>query len=119
MTLFLGLNDAIQSWNALGLHAAMAFLILMQIVAWILAMRLFGDKVLPLAKNHLEHIQGSFDRLATNQEHSTEAYYALKDVQEAQSDLLRAHNELTRELIDRLPKNSRVKRLVDDEDANV
>lgn len=77
------------------------------------AIRLFREQVLPMARNHLEHVEQGYQDLAKAIGVQSEAVLGMRDVQTAQSEALRAHNELTRELIDRLPKNSRVKRLVD------
>ena len=77
------------------------------------ALRLFREQVLPMARNHLEHVEAGYKELATAIRTQSESLEGMRDVQTAQSEALRAHNELTRELIDRLPKNSRVKRLVD------
>jgi hypothetical protein len=69
-------------------------------------MALFRDHVLPLVTNHIEHLEVSYDKLAT-------AITGMKQVQEAQAQALETHNELTRALIERLPKNYRVKKLLD------
>ena len=76
-------------------------------------MALFRDHVLPLATNHLEHMEVSYDKLADSLKKHADAILGMKQVQEAQATALETHNELTRELIARLPKNHRVKRLLD------
>ena len=74
---------------------------------------LFRDQVLPLVRNHLEHMEVSYDRLAASLDKHADAIDNMQQVQAAQATALETHNELTRELIERLPKN-RVKRLLDD-----
>ena len=76
-------------------------------------MALFRDHVLPLATNHLEHMEESYSKLSDSLKKHAEAILGMKQVQEAQAQALETHNELTRELIARLPKNHRVKRLLD------
>lgn len=78
------------------------------------AIRLFREQVLPMARNHLEHVEQGYTELASAIRAQSESLGGMRDVQAAQSEALRAHNALTRELIERLPKNSRVKRLVDE-----
>ncbi len=74
---------------------------------------LFRDQVLPLVRNHLEHLEASYEKLSESLEKHTLVAEGMKQVQEAQAQALETHNELTRELIERLPKNHRVKRLLD------
>ncbi|KKL46253.1 hypothetical protein LCGC14_2347400 [marine sediment metagenome] len=73
---------------------------------------LFRDQVLPLVRNHLTHLEDSYDRLAGSLDKHADAIDNMQQVQAAQASALESHNELTRELIERLPKN-RVKRLLD------
>ena len=75
-------------------------------------MTLFRDHVLPLATNHLEHMEVSYDKLAISLDKHADAIDGMQQVQSAQATALETHNELTRQLIERLPKN-RVKRLLD------
>ena len=102
--------DIIKNWEALGLHGAMSFIILAQIVAWILALRLIGDKIIPLTKNHLEHIQSAFDRLAESYENNTALLRSLKDVHQAQAQAMELHNELTSGLLEQLKREKRSER---------
>ena len=76
-------------------------------------MALFRDHVLPLATNHLEHMEVSYDKLAISLDKHADAIDGMQQVQSAQATALEAHNELTRQLIERLPKNHKVKRLLD------
>ncbi len=76
-------------------------------------MALFRDHVLPLATNHLEHMEVSYDRLATSLDKHADAIDGMQQVQAAQATALETHNELTRALIERLPKSVKVKRLLD------
>ena len=96
--------DILKGWAALGLHGAMTFIILAQIIAWIVALRLIGDRIVPLAKNHLEHIQAAFDRLADSYEANTSLLRSLRDVHQAQAQAMQLHNELTDQLLDQLGK---------------
>src|SRR3989304_4762835 len=74
-------------------------------------LRLFRENVIPLVKNHLEHLEQSYERMAAAIDKQSDALDGMKGVQAAQSEALSSHNELTRELIARLPKDNRVKRL--------
>lgn len=77
-------------------------------------LRLFRENILPVVTNHFEHMEISFDKMSESLDKHAAAIDSMKDVQEAQSQALTSHNELTRELIERLPKNKQVKRLLDD-----
>ena len=103
-------SDIFKSWAALGLHSAMAFIILAQIVAWIAALRLIGDKVIPLAGNHLEHIQAAFNKLAESHENNAALLRSLKDVHQAQAQAMELHNELTSQLLEQLKREKRSER---------
>ncbi|KKK73840.1 hypothetical protein LCGC14_2889790 [marine sediment metagenome] len=74
---------------------------------------LFRDQVLPLVRNHLTHLEDSYDRLADSLGKHADAIDNMQHVQSAQAAALETHNELTRQLIERLPKNHKVKRLLD------
>ena len=74
---------------------------------------LFREQVLPLVRNHLEHMEVSYDRLATSLNKHADAIDNMQQVQGAHATALETHNELTRALIERLPKNHKVKRLLD------
>jgi len=50
-----------------------------------MVVNLISEKVIPLASNHLEHVNSAFDRLAVSYERQTEE--------------LGAHNELTKSLV--------------------
>ena len=76
-------------------------------------MRLLRERLLPLLQNHLEHLEVSYDKLAISLDKHADAIDGMQQVQSAQATALETHNELTRELIARLPKNHRVKRLLD------
>ena len=76
-------------------------------------MALFRDHVLPLATNHLEHMEESYDRLSVSLDKHADAIDGMQQVQAAQATALETHNELTRELVGRLPKSNKVKRLLD------
>jgi hypothetical protein len=71
--------------------------------------KLFREQVLPLARNHLEHMQDSYDRLATALDKQASALDSLRLAQDAQVEALQAHNELLRALLDR-PRSSRAKK---------
>ena len=96
--------DIIKSWNSLGLFGGLAFIILAQIIAWIIALQLIGNKIIPLVSNHLEHIQASFDRLAGSYEENTSLLQAMKNVHEAQVQTMELHNDMTRELLKQLKR---------------
>ncbi len=66
---------------------------------------LFKSQILPMVRNHLEHLEHTYARLA-------DAIDGLKQSQEHMGDALHLHNELTRELVQRLPKNN-VKKLLE------
>jgi len=74
---------------------------------------LFRDQVLPLVRNHLTHLEDSYNRLADSLGKHADAIDNMQHVQSAQASALETHNELTRQLIERLPKNHKVKRLLD------
>ena len=74
---------------------------------------LFRDQILPLVRNHLSHLEDSYDRLAGSLDKHADAIDNMQQVQAAQASALETHNELTRELVARLPKNHRVKRLLE------
>lgn len=76
-------------------------------------MALFRDQVLPLVRNHLEHMETSYEKMSTSVDKNTGVLDGMRRVQEAQALAIDSHNELTRELIQRLPKNHKVKRLLD------
>lgn len=97
--------DILKSWNSLGLFGGLTFIILAQIFAWVIALRLIGDKIIPLVKNHLEHIQASFDKLANSYEDNTSLLQSMKNVHEAQAQAMELHNDMTRELLKQLKRN--------------
>lgn len=74
---------------------------------------LFRDQVLPLVRNHLSHLEDSYDRLSGSLDKHADAIDNMQQVQAAQASALETHNELTRQLIERLPKNHKVKRLLE------
>lgn len=74
---------------------------------------LVKDQVIPLVRNHLEHMEESYNKMSENLERHTDVLDSMRMVQEAQAASLESHTELTRELIERLPKNSSVKRLLE------
>ncbi|KKK94733.1 hypothetical protein LCGC14_2679910, partial [marine sediment metagenome] len=55
----------------------------------------------------------SYNRLADSLGKHADAIDNMQHVQSAQASALETHNELTRQLIERLPKNHKVKRLLD------
>lgn len=74
---------------------------------------LFRDQVLPLVRNHISHLEDSYKRLAGSLDKHADAINNMQQVQAAQASALETHNELTRQLIERLPKNHRVKKLLE------
>lgn len=74
---------------------------------------LFKEQILPLVRNHMEHMEVSYDKMATSLDKHADAIEGMGQVQAAQAVALESHNELTRELIARLPKNSKVKKLLE------
>lgn len=88
-----------------GLGVLALFIIVAGIVVKV-GIDLFKSQILPMARNHMEHLEEGYHRLA-------DSIDGMKQVQEAMSEALQTHNELTRDLIQRLPKNN-VKRLLDE-----
>ncbi len=74
---------------------------------------LFRERVLPLVTNHISHLESAYDKMADSLDKHANAIDSMGQVQKAQAQALETHNELTRALIERLPKNAGVKRLLD------
>ena len=74
---------------------------------------LFKDQVLPLVQNHLEHLETSYDKMSDSLDKHADAIEGMSLVVAAQGQAINVHNELTRELIQRLPKSSKVKKLLE------
>ncbi len=74
---------------------------------------LFRERVLPLVTNHIEHLEAAYDKMADSLVKHADAIDSMGQVQKAQAQALETHNELTRALIERLPKSVKVKRLLD------
>ncbi len=98
--------DVLRAIADLGGLGVLALFIIVTGVAIKLGLDLFKSQVLPMARNHLEHLEEGYRRLA-------DAIDGLKQSQETMGDALHIHNELTRDLIQRLPKNN-VKKLLDE-----
>ncbi len=97
--------DVLRAIADLGGLGVLALFILTTGVVVKLGLDLFKSQVLPMARNHLEHLEEGYQRLAAALERQSQ-------VQGAQARALDLHNELTRDLIARLPKNN-VKKLLD------
>ncbi len=106
-------TDLIRLLADLGGLGVLALFILIGGILVRAGIGLFRDQVLPLVRNHLEHMETSYDRLATSLDKHADAIDNMQQVQSAQASALETHNELTRQLIERLPKNHKVKRLLD------
>ena len=74
---------------------------------------LFRERVLPLVTNHIEHLEAAYAKMADSLVKHADAIDSMGQVQKAQAQALETHNELTRALIERLPKSVKVKRLLD------
>ncbi len=74
---------------------------------------LFRDQILPLVRNHLEHMEESYDKMSDSLEKHADAIEGMSQVVAAQATAIDVHNDLTRELIRQLPKNIKVKRLLE------
>ena len=72
-------------------------------------MNLFRDNIIPLVQNHLAHLEGAYSHLADALEKHAEAIENMEIVQAAQASSQEMHNDLTRELIERLPKRRKPK----------
>ena len=99
-------TEALRAIADLGGLGVLALFILTTGVVVKLGLDLFKSQILPMARNHMEHLEEGYARLA-------EAIENMARVQESQANALDTHNELTRDLIARLPKNH-VKKLIDD-----
>ena len=98
-----GVLRAIADLGGLGVLAL--FIIVTGIVVRS-GMALFKAQILPMVRNHLEHLEHTYARLSDSLD-------GVKQVQEAMGEALRIHNELTRDLVQRLPKNDRAKKLME------
>ncbi len=98
-------TETLRAIADLGGLGVLALFILTTGVVTKLGIDLFKSQVLPMARNHLEHLEEGYARLADSLD-------GLKAVQKTMVDALELHNELTRDLVSRLPKNN-VKRLLD------
>ena len=98
-------TDALRAIADLGGLGVLALFILTSAIVVRGGMSIFKAQILPMVRNHLEHLETTYARLA-------DAIDGLKQSQEIMGDALHLHNELTRDLIQRLPKNN-VKKLLD------
>ena len=97
--------DVLRAIADLGGLGVLALFIITAGIVIKLGLDLFKSQVLPILQNHLEHLEEGYRRLA-------DAIDGLKQSQEIMGDALHIHNELTRDLITRLPKNN-VKKLIE------
>lgn len=98
--------DVLRAIADLGGLGVLALFIIVSGIVIKVGLDMFKSQILPMVRNHAEHLAESYDRLA-------DAIDSMKTVQEAMGDALDIHNALTRDLIERLPKNNRVKKLLD------
>ena len=97
--------DVLRAIADLGGLGVLALFIIVTGIVVRSGVALFKAQILPMVRNHLEHLENTYARLADSLD-------GLKAVQEAQADALHVHNELTRDLVARLPKNN-VKKLIE------
>ena len=97
--------DTIRAIADLGGLGVLALFIIVSGIVVRGGLALFKSQILPMLHNHLEHLEHTYARLADSLD-------GLKQSQETMGDALHIHNELTRDLIQRLPKNN-VKTLID------
>ena len=98
-------SDIIRALADLGGLGVLALFIIVSGVVIKVGIDLFKSQILPMLTNHIEHLEESYARLADSLD-------GMKRVQEAMAEALEIHNELTRDLVARLPKNN-VKKLIE------
>jgi len=99
-------TDALRAIADLGGLGVLALFIIVTGIVGRSGVALFKAQILPMVRNHLEHLEHTYARLADSLD-------GVKQVQQAMGEALEVHNELTRDLIERLPKNNRVKKLIE------
>lgn len=105
--------DLLKTLADLGGLGVLALFIVTSFFVVRAGLALFKDQVLPLVRNHLEHLETSYDKMSDSLDKHASAIEGMSSVVTAQGQAIDVHNELTRELIARLPKNNKVKKLLE------